>query len=72
MVLGAEIQCRLFLQPSVPVVSSRQALWGMLGQGNHLGRLAKSAADGVVPGTQLALLTEQGQGCAKGVAAVAK
>lgn len=45
MVLGAEIQCLLFLQPLVPVVSSRQALWDMLGPGNRLGRLTNSAAD---------------------------
>ena len=46
MVLGAGIQCLLLPQPSVPMVSPRQALWGALGQGTHLGRLANSAADG--------------------------
>lgn len=46
MVLGAGIQGLLFPQPSVPMVSLRQALWDVLEQGNHLGRPANSAADG--------------------------
>lgn len=43
MVLGAGIQCLLFPQPSVPMVSLRQALWDVLEQGNHLGRPANSS-----------------------------
>lgn len=46
MVLGAGIQCLLFPQPLVPVVSPRQARRGMLGQGKHLARLTISTADG--------------------------
>lgn len=77
MVLGAGI---LFLlsppaptPSSVPMVSLRQALWDVLEQGNHLGRLANSAADrDVEPGAQLPPLIGQGRDCAKGVAHMAK
>lgn len=73
MVLGAGILFLLFPQSSVPMVSLRQALWDVLEQGNHLGRLANSAADGDVgPGAQLPPLIGQGRDCAKGVAHMAK
>lgn len=72
MVLGARIQRLLLPQPSVPMVSPRQALWGVLGQGTHLVRLANPQQMEVVPGTQLPLLTGQGQDCFKGVAGVAE
>lgn len=46
MVLGAGIQCLLFPQLLVPVVTPRRARWRMLGHGEPLGKTGQLTADG--------------------------